>query len=1157
MKTLQRFLIGLALAMLAPSLFGQTAKGGSWVQGGLVTPAGASSAGKILRPDMPLTRMGSVDAGSITFLDPRALGNLAAWYDSSDSNSLIYNASNQLSLWGDKSGNSGVGSARSVGMVMNGIVIANGAQVADAAALRITGDIDLRGELALSNWTNPVNSPAVVTKLLTPGQYAYDLYISTSTGQLLFRYSPDGTVLRQAASSVATGFSPYQRSWVRATYASGTGAVLFYTSTDGTNWTQLGTPQSLTPGTIFAGTNNVQIGQESSTNNASGTIYRAQILNGINGTLVLDVNFVGQQVNAASFTENSSNAFTVTIQGSALLAWIDPTSSDGLYLPGTGNAYASAPDSVPVSITGDVDLRAYVNIGTLAGGELMSKWGAAGQRSYELLINSASGDIRLNSSNDGTASFSFVSSANITVGKQWIRATLDVDNGASGKTCTFYTSADGTTWNLLGVAQTQASTTTVFDSTAPIEIGSRTTGTNLFNGVIYRAQIYNGIGGTLVFDANFVGQTPFVRSIAESSTNAATVTLNGTSSLPNMGSSNCFASVGSTAQNYVSSPDSVSTSIVGNVDLFARVAAEDWTPGGERSIVGKWTSAGNQRSYVLHLLSTGVLRLYWSNDGVTINSTDSTAAVAFTDLSAGWVRGTMNVNDGGGNRVVKFYTATDTGNNAEPVWTQLGTTVTTAGVTTIFDSTSIVSSGAVDSGNTAVWAGRIHRSVIRSGYDGAGSIVWDANFGLAPKLATAFVESSTNAAVVTLVTSSTAASARISGPRDLWQPAAANSPIFLSFDGSRYSFHDGVAGSCITTPDSAPVSVTGDIDIQAYAGALNWQPGGNNVLCAKWNGTGSSSYIFRFGATGVLNLTWSADGTAVLSAQSTVGVSFAAVPYAKRWVRVTRQASTGTVKFYESVNGSSWTQVGTTVAATSGNIFDGVDSFVIGARGNTGVTEPLTGKIYQVKMYNGYDGAGSLVFNYDPASYVNGTTLTDAASSLTLTLNVACVIISGNCVYADGTNDHVKSPMFPYSQPETVYIVGQQDTWGGDDWIFDGGTGSSMIFQQTAASVSPNVSIFAGTLMGPLTTYAMKTNSVATTLYNAASSAIRWNRTAAVTGNAGSLAGNGLTVFCNGNIGGQFSNIVSSEILLYSAAHDTSTQDSVAIYEQLKWGLVF
>jgi hypothetical protein len=111
---------------------------------------------------------------------------------------------------------------------------------------------------------------------------------------------------------------------------------------------------------------------------------------------------------------------------------------------------------------------------------------------------------------------------------------MDVDNGSSERVHKYYTSDDGVSWTQLGTTITTAGTTSIFNSTSPLEIGSVSSGSvQLLNGTVYRTIIQSAFDTadnttSVVFDADFDAQAPKTRSFQESSSNAATVTINGT-----------------------------------------------------------------------------------------------------------------------------------------------------------------------------------------------------------------------------------------------------------------------------------------------------------------------------------------------------------------------------------------------------------------------------------------------------------------------------------------------------------------------------------------------------------------------------------------------------------------------------------------------------
>ena len=74
-----------------------------------------------------------------------------------------------------------------------------------------------------------------------------------------------------------------------------------------------------------------------------------------------------------------------------------------------------------------------------------------------------------------------------------------------------------------------------------------------------------------------------------------------------------------------------------------------------------------------------------------------------------------------------------------------------------------------------------------------------------------------------------------------------------------------------TTPDSANLSITGDIDIRVDVRFNDWDTFGG--LANKHGAPGQISWAFYKNADGTLTLRWSADGTATISKTSTAAVT--------------------------------------------------------------------------------------------------------------------------------------------------------------------------------------------------------------------------------------------------------------------------------------------
>ena len=279
--------------------------------------------------------------------------------------------------------------------------------------------------------------------------------------------------------------------------------------------------------------------------------------------------------------------------------------------------------------------------------------------------------------------------------------------------------------------------------------------------------------------------------------------------------------------NYASVPDSAALDITGDIDIRVRVALDDWTPSAAQVLLSKWlTSSGAQRSYALFVTSGGVLQLDTSADGTAVVSTAATVATGFTDGTAYWVRVTLDVDNGSGSRVGTFSYALDSA--TEPTsWTAIGATVTTAGTTSLFASTSPLEIGGLNGGTLLVPAGKFYRAIVRNGI--GGTVVLDADFtsGITSGGQTSFVESSSNAATVT-INRSTSGRKSVAVVRPVW--LLGTDDFFQVADNDLLDFG---------TTDSFTV----------VAVVRRWTNAANNMLLAKRNAVTGDGYHLQGNAS--------------------------------------------------------------------------------------------------------------------------------------------------------------------------------------------------------------------------------------------------------------------------------------------------------------------
>lgn len=211
-----------------------------------------------------------------------------------------------------------------------------------------------------------------------------------------------------------------------------------------------------------------------------------------------------------------------------------------LSLPGSLTDRATCPDAAALGITGDIDVRIDVTLDSWRSTQpLAGKWEhTSNQRSWALQLNAA-GTLTLRWTTAGTAASALSSTSTAPVPvpaarRRAVRAVLDVNNGAAGRTTTFYYADTITgTWVVLGDPVVTAGTTSIYDGTGDVEVGSVvdldpgevTTGTvNMF-------EMRSGIGGTAVANPNFMIQTAGHTTFADTASPTNTWTVQGAAAI--------------------------------------------------------------------------------------------------------------------------------------------------------------------------------------------------------------------------------------------------------------------------------------------------------------------------------------------------------------------------------------------------------------------------------------------------------------------------------------------------------------------------------------------------------------------------------------------------------------------------------------------------
>lgn len=174
--------------------------------------------------------------------------------------------------------------------------------------------------------------------------------------------------------------------------------------------------------------------------------------------------------------------------------------------------------------------------------------------------------------------------------------------------------------------------------------------------------------------------------------------------------------------------DKASLDITGDIDVRWEMDLR-WTRDHGHLVGGKYFLTGNNRSWLVSVLSDGRIVFRSSPDGTSGAVVSRTSTVAIIDEREGRraYRVTLDVNDGAGNRVYTWYTS----DSIDGSWTQVDT-ATVAGTTSIFASTAELTIGTCNIGLVAIsnaypFAGKMYRFQVRNGIGGTLVADFDPN----------------------------------------------------------------------------------------------------------------------------------------------------------------------------------------------------------------------------------------------------------------------------------------------------------------------------------------------------------------------------------------------------------------------------------------------
>lgn len=206
---------------------------------------------------------------------------------------------------------------------------------------------------------------------------------------------------------------------------------------------------------------------------------------------------------------------------------------------------------------------------------------------------------------------------------------------------------------------------------------------------------------------------------------------------------------------------------------------------------------------------------------------------------------------------------------------------------------------------------------------------------------------------------------------------------------AQYLSLPGIAGNMAWMPDSALVSVLGDIDIIVKVAPIDWTNAATiQTLIAKR--AALCSWQLRIAQlTGRIDFIWSEDGTVLLPTSSSIAVP--GIDNKSIFIRFTFDVDDGSgnriANFYTSENGIIWNQLGIPiVVAGVTSIFDSDIPIEIGSIGFGG-NQFLNGSVYYAEVRNGIDGPA--VAKFDPSRALRNASQVSSETGETWTINTA------------------------------------------------------------------------------------------------------------------------------------------------------------------------
>jgi len=298
---------------------------------------------------------------------------------------------------------------------------------------------------------------------------------------------------------------------------------------------------------------------------------------------------------------------------------------------------------------------------------------------------------------------------------------------------------------------------------------------------------------------------------------------------------------------------------------------------------------------------------------------------------------------------------------------------------------------------------------------------------------------------------------------DAVQATASAQPLLLMHGGAasdNYWYSPRVTGNFVSSPNATVNQISGNIEI-----IVRYQSNTIGIIQTLLMKGNTTAYNYAVDISTTNNLRFIYGGFNVITSSQTIN------PLILQYYKVTRNSTTGDVQFFTSIDGVTYTQLGTTQSSTVGNLPTNTVQLVVGD--NTAFTGNASqGNIYRVTISNTIGGAPVVDFN--PAQYnasISQTAWTSSTGEVwtintgTATTGYKGVICDRIIVMFDGVDDNIKNATVPRGNICSQYLVYKTENEPGSGvTILDS---ASANYQNSFAPEASNMKLYMnGTLSG-------------------------------------------------------------------------------------------